>query len=115
MKKTLTIILGTIGLSLAALPVAQADNLQNGSTETTGQYMSASAITAKVKTALLSKKNLDSTRIKVQSETVSNNPDKYIVILTGTQKSQNLVDLAGLTVKEVDGVTKVINKLTVAP
>lgn len=112
MKKFLKILLGATSLLFTILPLAYSETSQNDSTETAGQYLNSSTITTKVKSALLAKKDIDSTKINVQSEAASNG--KTIVILTGTQKSQALVELAGLTAKQVNGVTKVINNLTVA-
>lgn len=111
MKQALKPLFFLLGLTFAAAQVVHAETTQNDSTETTGQYANASSITAKVKSALLAKKGLDSTKISVQSETVENN--KTIVLLTGTQKTQTQIDLAVATTKQVKGVTKVVNKLSI--
>lgn len=112
MKKILNILSVAAVLSVTTVPFVLAQNVQNNNTETTGQYVNSSVVTAKVKSALLAQKNIDSSTINVQSETVTNN--KIIVILTGTQKNETQIELAVLTAKNVKGVSKVINKLTVS-
>lgn len=90
----------------------QAIALRNNNINATQQYASSKLITTKVKSALLTKKDIDSTNIKVHSKAVEK--DKTIVILSGTQKSQELIDLAVETARNVNGVTAVINSLRVA-
>jgi len=112
MKKVLNMLVVSIGLSLVVLPLAYAETIKDENIETTSQYVDSSAITAKVKSVLLAKKGVDSTKISVQSEAAADG--QIVVILTGTQPSTAQINLAGLTAMNVKGVAKVVNKLTVA-
>ncbi|MCC2626309.1 MAG: hypothetical protein K0R14_2182 [Burkholderiales bacterium] len=110
MKKTLCALILATGSTLIATGVANADTTTvKNKTETTGQYLKATSVTGKVKAALLTKSNIDSNNISVSSRKSSAGPGS-IVILSGTQKSQELVDLAIATAKDVDGVDEVISK-----
>jgi osmotically-inducible protein OsmY len=76
------------------------------SSESTGQYVDSSAITTKVKTALLSTNGIDSTNITV-------NTYKSTVQLSGFVTSQAQKNLAGKVTANVTGVQKVINNIVV--
>lgn len=72
--------------------------------QTTGEYMDDAGITAKVKAKFVGQKGLDSLDIKVV--TVDGT-----VTLMGDVDNSSQIGLAESTAKEVDGVTKVDNKL----
>jgi hyperosmotically inducible protein len=103
MKTLLRALAGT-GLILGSFAVAYVPVVHAASTETTGQYMANSAITAKVKAALLATKGLDSNDISVQ--TTGN-----VVTLTGTVDNSAQVQLAEQVAAGVDGVNQVQNNL----
>ncbi|MFN8770966.1 MAG: BON domain-containing protein [Neisseriaceae bacterium] len=109
MKKLLDSMLLISIVCLTTLFVAQAIAQQHKSSETTKQYASGSLVTAKVKSALLAKKDIDSTKIKVKSKTISR--DRTIVTLSGTQNSQEQINNAVETARNVNGVTSVVNRL----
>jgi osmotically-inducible protein OsmY len=95
MKKLLDSMLLISIVCLTTLFVAQAIAQQHKSSETTKQYASGSLVTAKVKSALLAKKDIDSTKIKVKSKTISRD------------RINNAVE----TARNVNGVTSVVNRL----
>lgn len=74
--------------------------------EGTGGYLSDSAITARVKAALLSTSNVDSTEITVETF-------KGVVKLSGFLDSQAMIDAAVNAAQSVDDVKSVTNDLTV--
>lgn len=76
------------------------------SSESTGQYLDSSAITTQVKTALLTKKGLDSMDISVTTY-------KDVVQLSGFVPSSNQVNLAMQAAESVTGVKNVINNLVI--
>lgn len=84
---------------------ANKNTSQNQTQESTGQYVSSSLTTAKVKAALLNTPNLNSTHISV---TTSNG----IVRMDGSVDSAIQSQLAEKTVENLDGVDKVENNLT---
>ena len=75
-------------------------------TESTGEYIDSSAITAKVKAALFDKLGADSMNIKVKTF-------KDHVQLSGFVKSQKVKDSAGNIAQSVNDVNKVTNDLIV--
>jgi len=74
--------------------------------ETTKQIVEDTAVTAKVRTALLAEKDVKSADIAV--ETFQGN-----VILRGTVPDRSQVELAGKVAQSVDGAKAVDNRLTV--
>jgi len=74
--------------------------------EGTGGYVDDSALTAKVKAALLSTSNVDSTEITVESF-------KGVVKLSGFLDSEAMIDAAVQAAQGVTGVKSVTNDLTV--
>ena len=83
--------------------LAQADHTPAHKTEA-GQYVSDSATTAKVKTALLAEKGLKSTDISVETQNGT-------VQLSGFVTSSAQIDQAVDVTKHVDGVKDVKNDL----
>jgi osmotically-inducible protein OsmY len=75
--------------------------------EKTGDYIGDSALTAKVKTALLAEKNLKSLPIGVEST-------EGVVTLSGEVVSSAQIKQAMDVTKHVSGVTDVHNSLTIA-
>lgn len=80
----------------------------NPASETTGQYVNGSALTTKVKAAFLQTSGLDSNAISVETY-------KNVVILSGSVNSEAQSQLAQKTAEGVSGVKKVKNKLVVKP
>ena len=72
--------------------------------EKTGDYLSDSALTAKVKTALVAEKNLKSLGINVESTA-------GVVTLSGNVPTEASIEQAGTVTKAVEGVKDVHNKL----
>jgi osmotically-inducible protein OsmY len=72
--------------------------------EGTGEYVDDSVITAKVKTAILAEPTLKSSEINVETF-------KGTVQLSGFVSSQDKVDTAIVTAKNVQGVTSVKNDM----
>lgn len=90
----------TLGLNVVANAATPAN------TETTGQYVSSSAVTAKVKASLLQQPGLSSTDIKVKTH-------KNTVYLNGVVATEAESQLAEKTAASVSGVYKVENHLVV--
>ncbi|MDD4615854.1 MAG: BON domain-containing protein [Alphaproteobacteria bacterium] len=84
----------------------QMDGSQGGPGESTGQYVDDSAITAKVKAALLADSKLKSTGISVETT-------QGVVRLTGTVDTEAQKTEAARVAKKVNGVRSVENELTV--
>ena len=74
--------------------------------ESTGQYVDDSAITTKVKTAILEEESLKMLQINVKTF-------KGIVQLSGFVDSAQRVDKAGDIARRIEGVVKVENDLIV--
>ena len=74
--------------------------------ETTAQIVEDTAVTAKVRTALLAEKDVKSTDIAVETF-------QGKVILRGNVPDRSQVGLSGKVAKSVDGVKAVDNRLTV--
>ena len=74
--------------------------------ETTKQIVEDTAVTAKVRTALLAERNVKSADIAVETF-------QGKVILRGNVRDRNQAELAGQVAKSVDGVKAVDNRLTV--
>lgn len=96
----------TLGLSLAlgCAAVTFATEANAATTESTGQYVSSSALTAKVKAALVGTQGIDSNDINVK--TVGG-----VVTLNGAVANSAQVELAGKVAAGVDGVKQVQNNL----
>ena len=92
---------------LAALALATTFGCASTRTsESTGQYVDDTAITAKVKTAILEEKTLKSAEINVETF-------KGVVQLSGFVRSQENVQTAVVVAKNVHGVVSVKNDMTV--
>lgn len=74
--------------------------------EKTGDYITDSALTAKVKTALIAETKLESIKIEVEST-------QGVVTLSGEVPDKASVKLADSIVAKVEGVKDVHNKLKV--
>jgi len=92
----LSVVLGGSLVGCAATPTQ----------ESTGQYVDSSAITTKVKTALVATKGINSTDISVDTY-------KGTVQLSGFVDTQAQKALAEKSVRSVKGVTKVVNNIIV--
>ncbi len=79
---------------------------QTSTNESTGAYVDDSAITGKVKTAILSDPALKVMQIDVTTY-------KNVVQLSGFVDSPQMVERAGTVAKQVNGVTSVQNNLIV--
>jgi osmotically-inducible protein OsmY len=100
MKAMLVATMLTVG---AAPLLAQADSASAQKSEA-GQYVSDSAVTAKVKTALLAEKGLKSTDISVETQNGT-------VQLSGFVTSSAQIDQAVDVAEHVNGVKDVKNDL----
>ncbi|TDU31497.1 BON domain-containing protein [Panacagrimonas perspica] len=97
-----------LGLTCAT-PMAFAEGATAGAkietaADKTGEYLSDSALTAKVKTALVAEKNLKSLGINVEST-------DGVVTLSGKVPNEASIEQAGAATKAVVGVKDVHNKL----
>ncbi|MCC2655807.1 MAG: transport protein [Panacagrimonas sp.] len=81
-------------------------NKAESAAEKTGDFLSDSALTAKVKTALIAEKDLKSMKINVDSK-------DGVVTLTGELPNSASVAQAETATKAVKGVKEVHNNLTV--
>jgi hyperosmotically inducible protein len=79
----------------------------NGSSQV-GTYLSDTALTTKVKTALVDQKGLEGLSIHVNSY-------KGVVQLSGFVDTDVEKELAGQIARNVDGVAEVVNNLIVKP
>ena len=73
-----------------------------------GTYLNDTALTAKVKTALIDQKGLEGLKITVNSY-------KGVVQLSGFVDTDVEKELAGQIARNVDGVVEVVNNLIVKP
>lgn len=97
-----------VGLSCAT-PMVFAEGTTAGAkietaADKTGEYLSDSALTAKVKTALVAEKNLKSLGINVEST-------DGVVTLSGKVPNEASIEQAEAATKAVAGVKDVHNKL----
>ncbi|MBA3756818.1 MAG: BON domain-containing protein [Nitrosomonas sp.] len=74
-----------------------------------GEFVKDSAITTQIKAKLLAAKEIDSLHIKVDTD------NNGIVVLTGAVKSAPEKETVHNIAHSVDGVKKVLNKLTIDP
>jgi hyperosmotically inducible periplasmic protein len=96
-----------IGLSGASTPALAEQTLgqkTDRAIEKTGDYVSDSALTAKVKTALIAETKLESMKINVESTA-------GVVTLSGEVPDKASITLAENVVEQVEGVKSVHNKL----
>jgi hyperosmotically inducible protein len=101
----------TTTYSAPAIPAmsASASNALSGASEALGkahEKLDNGALTAKVKTALLTAADVKALQIDVDSK-------DGVVTLNGTQETAVAVDRAAAVARGTDGVTSVENKLTV--
>lgn len=92
---------GASGLALAEPTLGQK---VDRAAERTGEYISDSALTAKVKTALIAKTELESMKIDVEST-------NGVVTLSGEVPNPASIQLAEQVAMQVEGVKDVHNKL----
>lgn len=104
--KNLKNVLLAAGLGILAMDLTGCAS--TNTSESTGQYLDSSVITAKVKAALLNAPNLDSTDISVTTY-------KGTVQLSGFVNSAAQVAQAGQVAQNVQGVQSVQNNLAVKP
>lgn len=102
--KALLVAVTFVLFAAPAVSIA-ADANPPGAAHKAGEYIEASALTTKVKAALLAEKNLKSLPISVEST-------EGVVTLSGKVKSSAQVDQAVDVAKHVKGVTDVHNALT---
>ena len=116
-KTLLAVVLGSVLASGSALAEDTMLNKTESAANTAGEkidssvkdvgnFMDDSAITAKVKAALVDHKDIKSTDISVKT-------DKKIVTLSGFVESQAQAELAVTAAKGVEGVSSVSDKLHV--
>ena len=79
------------------------------SAEGVGEFVKDSAITTQIKAKILAAKDIDSLHIKVDTD------NDGIVVLTGAVKSEAEKETVHNIAHSVDGVKKVLNKLTIDP
>jgi hyperosmotically inducible protein len=96
-------VLPSLAILLAAGLIGCAST---ANTEGTGEYVDDTVITAKVKTAIFEQPTLKSAEINVETF-------KGIVQLSGFVRSQDNVNTAIMTAKNVKGVTSVKNDMRV--
>jgi hyperosmotically inducible protein len=103
-RKTLTLLAACTLLTALASPIANAG--PKAAAHKTGEYVEDSALTTKVKGALMHAKHLKSMHIDVEST-------EGVVTLSGTVPSEAQIDQAVSVTKHVKGVNDVHNSLTV--
>jgi osmotically-inducible protein OsmY len=101
MNRKISIVAAVLCLA-AVPPLSWADSASHS--ESAGAYISDATLTTKVKTALLTEKNLDSTGIDVESTS-------GVVTLSGNVPSSAQIDQAVDVAKHVKGVKDVHNAL----
>lgn len=109
-KTLLAVILGSAVMSGSAMAesnvASDAGQKIDSSMNKVGGFMDDSAITAKVKAALVDHDAIKSTDISVKT-------DNKVVTLSGTVDNQSQSDQAASLAKGVEGVSSVDNKLTI--
>lgn len=96
--------IGLSGASTLALAEQTLGQKTDRAIEKTGDYVSDSALTAKVKTALIAETKLESMKINVESTA-------GVVTLSGEVPDKASITLAENVVEQVEGVKSVHNKL----
>ncbi|MGQ0530674.1 MAG: BON domain-containing protein [Panacagrimonas sp.] len=112
MKLSTFILAASTATGLAAIPTislaeATLGQKAGAAVEKTGEYVTDSALTAKVKTALIAETKLESMKIEVEST-------QGVVTLSGEVPDKASVKLADSIVAKVEGVKDVHNKLRVS-
>lgn len=79
----------------------------SSSSSTAGEEIDDASITAQVKFALLAHRSTSAIRTQVET-------DHGVVILRGNAKNQAEIDLATTLARDIDGVKRVKNEMTVA-
>lgn len=108
-KTLLAVVLGSVlasGSVLAESTTTTAGEKIDSSVKDVGNFMDDSAITAKVKAALVDHDTIKSTDISVKTE-------KKVVTLSGFVESQSQAEQAVTVAKGVEGVSSVSDKLHV--
>lgn len=108
-KTLLAVVMGSAlvcGSAMAESTTNTAGEKIDSSMNKVGNYMDDSAITAKVKAALVDHENIKSTDISVKT-------DKSVVTLSGFVESQAQAEQAVTVAKGVEGVASVSDKLHV--
>jgi hyperosmotically inducible protein len=104
-RKILLTVFACLALSTASFAATTpADSKSSSNASKSEHPLSDSAITAKVKTALIAKKDLKSMHIHVETR-------NGVVTLTGSVPSKDQADAAVEAAKGVDGVKDVTNTL----
>jgi len=110
-KTLLAVVLGSSLVSVNAFAQsttsASIGQKIDSSVNQVGNFMDDSAITARVKAALIDQKSIKSTDITVDT-------DNKVVTLSGFVKSQNEAELAVIVAGNVEGVSSVSDKLHVS-
>lgn len=104
--KSLCILLSCVTIGFSINSFAATNNNDSSNTETTGQYLEGTSITASVKAKLLADTDIKSFDISV--DTVNG-----VVTLTGMVDTKDQIKKAAAIAKTVDGVKRVDNQLTV--
>jgi len=95
------------GLSFASTPLHPAYAAESAPAKVKS-YASDAALTTEIKARFLAEKGLDSLDLKVKTK-------KGVVTLRGQVQQQSQADLAVKIAQEVEGVRKVVNKISVMP
>lgn len=94
-----------VGMPMAALAAEPQDISDKSTMERAGDYVADSALTTKVKTALLAEDDLSALDIHVETH-------QGVVTLSGAVASEAQVELAERVVSDLDGVKDINNRLT---
>ncbi|MEW7312355.1 molecular chaperone OsmY [Buttiauxella gaviniae] len=105
-KTLLAVVLGSVLAGGSAMAADTAGQKIDSSVKDVGNFMDDSAITAKVKAALVDHEDIKSTDISVKT-------DKKVVTLSGFVESQAQAEQAVSVAKGVEGVSSVSDKLHV--
>lgn len=103
--RNVVLLLATCGMAAAPVVSLAAEPKPSGVVHETGDYIEDSALTTRVKAALLAEKNLKSLGISVEST-------EGVVTLSGELISTAQIDQAVDVAKHVEGVRDVHNTLT---
>ncbi len=93
-----------VGMPMAAMAAEPQDMSEKSTMERAGDYVADSALTTKVKTALLAEDDLSALDISVETH-------QGVVTLTGAVESDAQIELAERVVTDLDGVKDVNNRL----
>ena len=102
--KTIKLITSLFLISIFFIPA-----IVSAEDSSVGEFVKDSAITTQIKAKLLAVKDIDSLHIKVDTD------NNGIVVLTGAVKSEAEKETVHNIAHSVDGVKKVLNKLTIDP